>query len=130
MTSRRCPVSAGSKSLRFEIEDAARRRLQPQLPVLGFGWTVRAIVRGLTDDPEGVFTFTESDAKIVFTRENSEVRIEATYTDATARVPYEELAAEADRFLRRVIRDFGDRVPELAKNPAVAAVSRELAVPP
>ncbi len=61
-----------------------------------------------------------STDKITFARSGDQVRISATYTDATATVNFAELHDAVTAFHERVTRDVLARYPGLVENPAAA----------
>jgi hypothetical protein len=90
------------------------------VPVLDFALALRAIARKLVDEPRQVFTFTESDATLTFTRDEDLVTIRASYAPAIGRVTYARLSDAADALLSRMVADLTGLYPELTENKVFA----------
>jgi hypothetical protein len=105
----------------FRVDGASFDARWDWVPVLDFALALQAIVEALATEPREEFEFTESDATISFERDHDRVRIEASYTDDLAEVPYVELRNASEAFLARVLSELAAAHPELARNPALSA---------
>lgn len=114
----------------FIVDDADFSARWGWVPVLDFALSLRAIATALGASDYETFEFTESDDVIEFTRRDGGIRLEASYVKASAEVSYAELSLEAERFLARLLAEFGQTHPELRENAFIQTLSRKLTPSP
>lgn len=88
------------------------------VPIVDFVACMDAIVRELLNDARlAHFEFTESDAKITFRNDGSNVRIASTYADGEFSIPMCELAHAVQSETKRLHSELICSYPELRNNP-------------
>jgi hypothetical protein len=98
------------------------------VPVLDFGLGLRSIAGALAAEKVQTFEFTESDAALVFRREESPIEVSANYAEGTAKVAFVEFSLQVERFVARLVDEFGQAHPELAENVFFAELARRLSL--
>lgn len=92
------------------------------VPVLDFALGLRAVADGLDNGVKELFEFTESDAAIVFRRQDDMIRVEVDYAGLAAEVSYVDFSLAVERFLARVVADLVNTCTELASNPFIVGL--------
>ena len=87
------------------------------VPILDFAAAMLHLLRNLTDVSPTLFELTESESTISFRRDHDLVVISTSYVDCVATCTYSEVASEADRFARDVIRGLIEAEPEFENAP-------------
>lgn len=88
------------------------------VPIVDFMSCMNAIVKDLLQDARlAHFEFTESDAKITFRNDGTNVRIASTYADGEFSVPMYILAQVIQAETKRLHSELVCSYPELRRNP-------------
>ncbi|NJL27738.1 MAG: hypothetical protein HC897_07500 [Thermoanaerobaculia bacterium] len=96
------------------------------VPVLDFASAMLRIVVALEHSGRQQLEFTESEAVLNFERSEDQVRISASYTSATAIVPYQDLRVAVATFAQKAVTELGAEFPELRTAAAFQSFEREL----
>ena len=110
--------------IRFVLADTDFSVSWGWIPILDFALSLYWLLTRLPTERVETFEFTESEAQIKFLLVGEMVEVSATYSDAKASVPYQQLCKSTYRFLQRVITDLVGRYPELPNNPVFASFRR------
>jgi hypothetical protein len=105
----------------FRVDDKDFSARWDWVPVLDFALALRFSVQEADRVGTATLDFTESDAEIRLEAMDNQVRVSANYTPDVAQVGRGELAAAADGFMCRVVRELADAHPGLDRNPTVRA---------
>ena len=100
------------------------------VPILDFAASLWQVIDGLTEKPNAVFEFTESEALIEFSLNGDRVEVSSNYVDETATVDYSTLRHEAFLFAKKVIEELGFEHPLLKQNPHFAALEKKFHLRP
>ena len=90
------------------------------VPILDFAASLRRVRAELSqrDVADSVFEFTESDAKLYFSRSGTTALISASFTPAKGLVSFTEFCSAVDVLIRRVVSLVSLQYPALLRNEA------------
>ncbi len=97
------------------------------VPALNFGLALLAAIDDLSRDKASfVYTFTECDEWISFTREGELTRIKCSFAPGEAVVPYVEYVHSSRAFVRQLVDDLGMQYPSLMGHTIISEISKKI----